>query len=131
MKEQTINQLIYQLDDLIPPRKIGKLKQALAGVGEEAYGQILEVPAKKPYSAVLLAAFLGFLGINRFYIRQYVLGVLKIALTVGAGILCFRLPSEYMTVIGAIYLAIYIADICFSFTGCRYANLAAIKKAIK
>ena len=130
MKEQTINQLIYQLDDLIPPRKIGKLKQALAGVGEEAYGQILEVPAKKPYSAVLLAAFLGFLGINRFYIRQYVLGVLKIALP-GRGHIMFSVAFEYMTVIGAIYLAIYIADICFSFTGCRYANLAAIKKAIK
>jgi len=132
MKDETINKLLYELDDVIPPKRIGEFKAELAPLGEQAYSAIMAVPTRNAFTTLLLAIFLGFLGINRFYIKQYLLGAAKIALTAFTTTLftssSLEVPIKYGILL--LYAIIYCFDAAFSFTSCRYANLKAIRKAI-
>ncbi len=133
MNKDLINKLIYELDDVIPPKKIHKFREELAPLSDDTYHKIIAVEHKKSFTALMLAIFLGFLGINRFYIKQYLWGILKFAFTILVVSLMLFQELEFLPKVGLllVYAIVYLLDIGFSFTSCRYINLKMIRQAIK
>lgn len=133
MNKDIINKLIYELDDVIPPKKIHEFRAELAPLSDETYHKIIAIEHKKSFTALLLAIFLGFLGINRFYIKQYFWGILKLALTILVAVLMLFQELDFLPKVGLllVYAIVYLLDIGFSFTSCRYINLKNIRKAIR
>ncbi len=132
MKDETINKLLYELDDIIPPKRISAFRAELVPLGEDTYNKIMAVKTRNAFVTLLLGLFLGFLGINRFYIKQYILGALKVALTT-LTVVVFTLTQLDPIIKYCIlffYAIVYCLDFGFSFTSCRYVNLKAIKKVM-
>lgn len=55
----------------------------------EGYARLMSIPLKKKVVAILLAIFLGALGVDRFYVNDVKLGIFKIVGTVGSSLFLF------------------------------------------
>ena len=65
----------------LPPEAIPMLRQRLESLTESQKAYILSADLKSPTTALILSIFLGYLGIDRFYIGHIGLGVAKLLLS--------------------------------------------------
>lgn len=72
------NAIMAKYGDLIPQDKTIQLKNVLNNANDNVYDLALCVETKNPVTTLILAIFLGGLGIDRFYIGDVGLGVAKI-----------------------------------------------------
>lgn len=66
--------------DKIPASEALYLRNQLSSMADEGYGTVACVETKNPTATVLLSIFLGHLGVDRFYIGDIGLGLLKVFL---------------------------------------------------
>lgn len=86
MEKEKINQFIMVNGKFFPKMMIGEVKQKLESLDESKETVLMATEWKNPTVAFLFAFFLGGLGIDRFWLGDTGLGVVKIITCAGAGI---------------------------------------------
>lgn len=108
---------------------LSKFEQAIKELPPQKYNQLMQQPIKKKTVAILFSIFLGGIGIDRFYVGDAKLGVLKIVGTVVA-VLCNYIQIPVLGIIVNLANGIWkIADIFLSYKKCKdknYENAMAI-----
>ena len=69
--------IMTKYEDLIPHKRATQLKSALHEANDDTYDIVMGVKTKNPTITLILAIFLGWLGIDRFYNGEIGLGFLK------------------------------------------------------
>ncbi len=80
MTNDKIAAITAQFTKDIPDGSSLALQQALKNVPDEAYPSIIAIQTKSPVTVILLSIFLGGLGVDRFYIGDVKLGIVKLLL---------------------------------------------------
>lgn len=112
MTDDKVISLFAAYSDKIPSEKQILFKSALKKADDSAYENLAAVSTKSATTTVLLSIFLGWLGIDRFYIGDTGLGVAKLLLGwMTAGIWPF-------------------IDIFFSYKKAKEKNLQALLMAL-
>lgn len=85
MTEQEVNSIIMMNGSKLPFEGIEMLRQKLLGM-DYATATVYMAQMKDPTIAIILSVLIGELGIDRFYIGDIGLGVLKLITCGGLGI---------------------------------------------
>lgn len=86
MEKEKINQFIMINGKFFPEMMIGEVKQKLESLDESKETMLMSTEWKNPTVAFLFAFFLGNLGVDRFWLGQTGLGVVKLLTCGAAGI---------------------------------------------
>lgn len=86
MEKEKINQFIMVNGKFFPEMMIEDVKQKLESLDESKESMLMATEWKNPTVAVLFAFFLGGLGVDRFWLGETGLGVVKLITCAGAGI---------------------------------------------
>lgn len=108
MDKAKADNLFMVFKDFVPEDKMFYLREILEDAPDEKYDMLMVIPLKKPMVNLLLSIFLGYLGIDRFYIGNIGMGVAKILLSV--------VTCGIFTLI----------DIYFSYKKCKEINMETI-----
>lgn len=80
------NLLVAMITPKIPEMMIPSFEQAVKDLPEEKLSSVASVPMKSPTTTLILAFFLGGLGVDRFYLGDTGCGVAKLLTCGGVGI---------------------------------------------
>lgn len=80
MTKEKVQEMLTEYKGYIPRGKVTRFKSALAKADEGACETIRECRLYKPLTVFLLSVFLGWAGIDRFYIGDIRIGILKLFL---------------------------------------------------
>lgn len=86
MEKEKINQFIMVNGKFFPEMMIEDVKQKLESLDESKESMLMATEWKNPTVAFLFAFFLGGWGVDRFWLGETGLGVVKIITCAGAGI---------------------------------------------
>lgn len=86
MEKEKINQFIMVNGKFFPEMMIEDVKQKLESLDESKESMLMATEWKNPTVAFLFAFFLGGFGVDRFWLGETGLGVVKIITCAGAGI---------------------------------------------
>ncbi|MBQ3998720.1 MAG: TM2 domain-containing protein [Paludibacteraceae bacterium] len=86
MDQAKIEAYLAKNAGMLPEEKVAELKAALAKINDDQMISIEAIKLKDPKVALLLAIFLGGYGVDRFYLGQAGLGVLKLLTCGGCSI---------------------------------------------
>lgn len=81
-----INQWVALNKKYFTNRQLRALRDRLAQIDEEAFQMLIAQDYKDPSTALILSIFLGSLGVDRFYIGDIGLGVVKLITAGGFGV---------------------------------------------
>lgn len=86
MEKEKVDQFIMANAKFFPPMMVGQIKEKLATLDEDKETMLMSTDWKNPTVGLLFAFFLGGLGIDRFWLGETGLGIVKIITCAGAGI---------------------------------------------
>ena len=86
MEKEKINQFIMVNGKYFPEMMIEDVKKKLESLDESKESMLMATEWKNPTVAFLFAFFLGGLGVDRFWLGETGLGIVKIITCAGAGI---------------------------------------------
>ena len=78
MEQQKIDFYIMTNQKYFPAEKIMYLKEKLQGIDDNKFSMLQTMELKDPTTSLLLSLFLGGIGVDRFYIGDTGMGVLKL-----------------------------------------------------
>lgn len=85
MNNQQVDQLIAIYGSKLPYEALGTLRERLSGMDYDT-ASIYLAQSKDPTIAIILSVLVGSLGIDRIYIGDIVIGILKLITCGGCGI---------------------------------------------
>lgn len=85
-QNEKISQYLMINADMFPQEKIPLLKMRLESVSESKLDMLPAVSLKSPTVNLVLSLFVGGLGVDRFFLEDIGLGVLKLLTAGGCGI---------------------------------------------
>ena len=86
MKQEKVNQFVYANSSKFPDYAQLQIRQKLENLGDEKEDILFSTSWKDPLTTLLLDFFLGNFGVDRFYLGDTGLGVVKLLTCGGAGI---------------------------------------------
>ena len=86
MEKEKVDQFMMANAKFFPPMMVGQIKEKLATLDEDKETMLMSTDWKNPTVGLLFAFFLGGLGIDRFWLGETGLGIVKIITCAGAGI---------------------------------------------
>ncbi len=78
MEKEKVNMILMQYKDSIPNEKIVYLKSALEKADDSSYDNLSMCKTYNITTTILLSVFVGALGVDRFYIGDFGLGICKL-----------------------------------------------------
>lgn len=78
MEQQKIDFYIMTNQKYFPAEKLMYLKEKLKGIDDNKFSMLQTMELKDPTTSLLLSLFLGGIGVDRFYIGDTGMGVLKL-----------------------------------------------------
>ncbi|MCR4725735.1 MAG: TM2 domain-containing protein [Clostridia bacterium] len=78
MEEKKAQDVLLSNLSLIPKDKVLYFKEALNRADDECYEKLLQTSLKNPSTVLLLSIFLGWAGVDRFFISDIALGIIKL-----------------------------------------------------
>ena len=78
MDQQKVQSYLSANRDYFPADKLVLLKQKLEQANDDQYITVSSVPLKSPTTLLLISLFLGYLGVDRFMLKDAGMGVLKL-----------------------------------------------------
>lgn len=87
MESQRVDMYIATARDNFLPETIPLLRDRLLETDEAKFMSVQSADLKSPITALLFSIFLGVLGIDRFYIGDVGMGILKLLTLGGLGII--------------------------------------------
>ena len=86
MEKTKVDQFVLVNADKFPEFAVMQIREKLERADDSKESMLIATPWKNPMTCFLLAFFLGVLGVDRFYLGDTGLGVLKLLTCGGAGI---------------------------------------------
>ena len=86
MDQQKVDMFIMSNSSKLPENQVALLREKLLKADDDKWLTVTAVQFKDPMTALILSLFLGSLGIDRFYLGQAGLGVLKLITCGGCGV---------------------------------------------
>lgn len=78
MQADKVTNLLLALKDKVPDDRLRHLERFFCNAKDDAYEEILSTRLKSPKLTIVFACFLGFLGADRFYVKDVITGVQKL-----------------------------------------------------
>ena len=78
MSSQKVASLVEQFQKDIPENKVLVLRRMLENSSDDCFDSVSAIKLKSPTVTLLLSIFLGWLGVDRFYIGDIGIGVCKL-----------------------------------------------------
>lgn len=88
MEKEKINQFVMMNADKFPPMMIQQIKSKLETLNEEQESTLMATEWKSPTVGLVLALFVGGLGVDRFWLGDTGSGIGKLLTCGGLGIWC-------------------------------------------
>lgn len=89
METSRIDQFLLMNGSKFPPECIVEISEALKLTTDDHAQVAVSYPYKDPTIAIILSVVLGSLGVDRFYVGDILLGILKLITAGGCGIWWF------------------------------------------
>lgn len=89
METSRIDQFLLMNGSKFPPECIVEISEALKLTADDHAQVAVSYPYKDPTIAIILSVILGSLGVDRFYVGDILLGILKLITAGGCGIWWF------------------------------------------
>lgn len=86
MEQQKVDMFIMTNGANLPEQKIPFVREKLLSMDESKWGALSAIQFKNPTTALMLSIFLGYYGVDRFYIGNTGMGVGKLLTCGGCGI---------------------------------------------
>lgn len=78
MKKEKVNELFFEYHNLVPENRVTNLKSALERADDEKEEDLLFVKTYNPVIVLILSIFFGAFGVDRFYLKDTIMGVCKL-----------------------------------------------------
>ena len=78
MDAQKVDAFLFNNQKYFPVEKIPYLKEKLLNADESKWMYILSIDYKDPTALLILSLFLGYLGVDRFMLKDIGMGILKL-----------------------------------------------------
>lgn len=89
METSRIDQFLLMNGSKFPPECIVEISEALKLTADDHAQVAVSYPYKDPTIAIILSVIIGSLGVDRFYVGDILLGILKLITAGGCGIWWF------------------------------------------
>ena len=123
MEEKKAQDVLLSNLSLIPKDKVLVFKEALNRADDDCYEKLLQTPVKNPTTVLLLSIFLGWAGVDRFFIKDIAVGVIKLLFIPIVFLLAvFFLDPIWIEFCTLIYYIFLIIDIFFCYADVKKKN---------
>ncbi len=86
MEQQKVDMFILANSDKLPEEKVLFIREQLLAMDDSKWSALSTIQFKNPTTTLLLSIFLGGYGIDRFYIGNTGLGIVKLITCGGFGV---------------------------------------------
>lgn len=86
MEQQKVDMFIMNNGKNLPESQVPVIREKLLAMDDSKWATISAIQFKNPTTALILSIFLGVYGIDRFYLGQTGLGIVKLITCGGCGI---------------------------------------------
>ena len=132
MVAENVSSVLNKYKKLVPKESHDILKSQLTVASDSVYDKVMSLPMRSKIFVMLISLFFGNFGVDRFYLGQVSLGVIKLVFRVLT--IVFMVITSFSVeacVLGIVSSAWWIADIFQTIRAVQEYNLDTITRSLK